>query len=125
MEATKREELRKIVINLNDEDLMAIVKLVSNYDANLDELRMYDLKEIANTFANDPWGLVKEMFNADIYDIEEPVRYNCFGDLENTSLEELAHEARTVWINNIVYDIFDFQDYISLPAEIRQCLKGV
>lgn len=121
MEEMKREELRKLVINLDDEDLMGLVADIDCYDGHFEFLRLYDLEElVTELYANDPWALIQKIYHGDVKNIYEPVRYNGYANLENCSYEQAANEAREYYLDDIIDEIIDNYNYLCLPDDIQE-----
>lgn len=119
MEAMK--ELEKLVIDLNDEELMNLVNDIDSYDGRFEFLRLYDLEELATDYyANDPWSLIQKIYHGGVENIYEPVRFNGYANLENCTLEQAANEAREYYLDDITDEIIENYNHFWLPNNIQE-----
>lgn len=119
MEAMK--ELEKLVIDLNDGELMNLVNDIDSYDGRFEFLRLYDLEELATDYyANDPWSLIQKIYHGGVENIYEPVRFNGYANLENCTLEQAANEAREYYLDDITDEIIENYNHFWLPNNIQE-----
>lgn len=117
----KRKELEKLIIDLDDEDLMGLVTDIDCYDGHFEFLRLYDLEELTTElYANDPWSLIQKIYHGGVENIYEPVRYNGYGNLENCTYEQAAKEAREYYLDDIIDEIIKNYNHLWLPNNIQE-----
>ena len=117
----KRKELEKLIIDLDDEDLMGLVADIDCYDGNFEFLRLYDLEQLAiELYANDPWSLIQKIYHGDVKNIYEPVCFNGYGNLENCTYEQAAKEAREYYLDDIIDEIIENYNHLWLPNDIKE-----
>lgn len=115
------KELEKLVIDLNDEELMNLVNDIDSYDGRFEFLRLYDLEELATDYyANDPWSLIQKIYHGGVENIYEPVRFNGYANLENCTLEQAANEAREYYLDDITDEIIENYNHFWLPNNIQE-----
>ena len=115
------KELEKLVIDLNDEELMNLVNDIDSYDGRFEFLRLYDLEELATDYyANDPWSLIQKIYHGGVENIYEPVRFNGYANLENCTLEQAANEAREYYLDDITDEIIENYNHFWLPNDVQE-----
>lgn len=115
------KELEKLVIDLNDEELMNLVNDIDSYDGRFEFLRLYDLEELATElYANGPWSLIQKIYHGGVENIYEPVRYNGYGNLENCTYEQAAKEAREYYLDDIIDEIIENYNHLWLPNDVQE-----
>ena len=85
----------------NVEERLEICRNINSYDGSMDWADSWDLEEIASF--TDSYELARAIIYGNVTNVNENVRYNGYGNLENVSDYDLEKESE-----NYISEIIDF-----------------
>lgn len=91
-EARKVEILERLK-DYNDSDLLDLCQDANSYDGSFDFVEAYDLEELCE-ITTDAYDIARAIVFGNVEGIDDPVRYNAYGNLESVSKYALEDEAR-------------------------------
>ena len=92
-----REETRKLLKNWlkeNSEERLNICKSINSYDGSMDFSDFTYIEDLAEY--TDAYELARSIVYGNVTNIEEPVRYNGYANLENIDEYEIEEEGERV-----------------------------
>lgn len=109
--------------NVDGAELLDMMLQASACDGSFEELSSFDFKDAASA-AKDTYEFGRSIVYGNVTNVDDPVRYNAYGNLESVSEYELQSEAGDM--------IHEFADWlatsgwgtdIDLPRELKELVE--
>lgn len=102
MREKTRELMREWLLE-NEDERLNICKEINSYDGSMDFSDIYYIEDLADF--TKAYDLARAIIYGEVSSIEDPVRYNGYGNLESVDEYELKSESE-----NYIEEIIDFID---------------
>lgn len=114
IEEDEREIIKEYLLE-NPKTIINIASEVHGWDGSQDWVDVWDIGELA--FCIEPIDLARAIIYGHVDNIDDPVRYNVYGNLETVTESDLEIDAKDN-VDDVIDDIYDlYPEKISIYDE--------
>ena len=87
------KDIKNVLEEMSDSELLDVFREANRWDGSFDFVDAFDFEELAS-MTNNAYEFGRSIVYGDVTNINDPVRYNAYGNLESVSENNLELEAR-------------------------------